>query len=126
MSTIKTFVTEHTAPVYFALTFAISWGGALMAIGGSGGMGGTTPTSDPRFVYALLAMLVGPSVTGFLLTALVYGRTGLREFRSRLLKWRVGANWNALALLTPPLLMTATLLALSLISRLSSRHLHFK
>jgi hypothetical protein len=54
MSTIKTFVAKHPAPVYFALTVAISWGGALMAIGASDGMRGTTPTSDPRFVYALL------------------------------------------------------------------------
>ena len=115
MST-KTFVTKHPAPVYFALTFAISWGGALMAIGGSGGMGGTTPTSDPRFVYALIAMLAGPSVTGILLTILVYGRAGLREFVSRLIKWRVGAGWYAIAVLTAPLVMTATLLALSLTS----------
>src|SRR5215216_7332712 len=41
----------------------------------------------------------------------------LREFRSRLLKWRVGARWYAVALLTAPLLATVTLLALSLISR---------
>jgi hypothetical protein len=43
MSTIKSFVTKHQVPAYFALTFAISWGGALLAIGGSGGMRGTTP-----------------------------------------------------------------------------------
>jgi membrane protease YdiL (CAAX protease family) len=64
-----------------------------------------------------MAMLAGPSVTGILLTALVSGRTGLREFRARLLKWHVGANWYAVALLTAPLLMTATLFALSLTSR---------
>jgi membrane protease YdiL (CAAX protease family) len=116
MSTIKAFVTRHPVPVYFAVTFAISWGAALAAIGGSGGMRGTTPGSGPRFVYALIAMLAGPSVTGILVTALVYGRTGLREFRSRLLKWRVGIQWYAVALLIAPVMMTATLLALSLTS----------
>lgn len=50
MSTIKALVTRRPVHVYFALTFAISWGGALLAIGGSGGMRGTTPTSDPRFL----------------------------------------------------------------------------
>jgi pimeloyl-ACP methyl ester carboxylesterase len=104
-----------TRPVlgYFTITFTISWGGTLVAVGGSGGMQGTTPASDPRFAYALIAMLVGPSVTGILLTALVHGRAGLREFRSRLLIWRVGASWYAVALLTAPAVMTATLLALS-------------
>jgi membrane protease YdiL (CAAX protease family) len=116
MRTIKVFVTKHAVLTYFALTFAISWGGALLAIGGSGGMAGTTPASDPRFIYALMAMLAGPSITGILLTALVHGRTGLRAFLSRLLTWRVGARWYAVALLTAPLLMIATLSALSLTS----------
>jgi membrane protease YdiL (CAAX protease family) len=102
--------------MYFALTFAISWGGALLAIGGGGGMLGTTPASDPRFAYAFMAMLAGPSVTGILLTALFHGRSGARELLSRLLTWRVGAKWYAVALLLPPALMTATLLALSFTS----------
>jgi membrane protease YdiL (CAAX protease family) len=41
---------------------------------------------------------------------------GFRELLSRLLKWRVGAHWWAVALLTAPLLMTAVLFALSLTS----------
>jgi hypothetical protein len=111
----RSVLTRYPVAVYFALTFAISWSGALLAIGGSGGMLGTTPSSDPRFAYALLAMLVGPSVTGILLTALLYGRTGLRDLLARMLV-RVGAWWYAVALATAPLVMTVTLSALSFTS----------
>lgn len=61
-------------------------------------------------------MIAGPSVAGILLTGLVHGRAGLRELLSRLLRWRVGAHWYAVALLTTPLLATAALFALSLTS----------
>jgi len=110
---LRTFIARHPVAVYFGLTFVFSWGGALLAIGGSGGMRGTTPTSDPRFVYALMAMLAGPSLTGLLLTAIISGRAGLRECRSRLLIWRVGVTWYGVALLIAPALMITTLLALS-------------
>ena len=113
MRTLQAFIAKYSVAIFFALTFAISWGGALLAIGGGGAMRGTTPASDPRFAYAVMAMLVGPSVTGILLTWLVSGRRGLREYLSRLLRWRVGAMWYAVALLTAPILMLATLLALS-------------
>jgi uncharacterized protein len=64
-----------------------------------------------------MAQLAGPLLAGILLTGLVYGRAGLRDFLARLLKWRVGARWYAVALLTAPLLATAVPLALSLFSR---------
>ena len=35
---------------------------------------------------------------------------GLRDLRSRIFRWRVGVRWYAVALLTYPLLMTATLI----------------
>ncbi len=41
---------------------------------------------------------------------------GFATFLSRLLRWQVGARWYAVALLTAPLLVTATLFALSLAS----------
>jgi membrane protease YdiL (CAAX protease family) len=113
---LKAVISNHPVPAYFTMTFAISWGGALLAIGGSGGMQGTTPADDPRFAYALIAMLGGPSLTGILLTALVYGRAGLRKIVCRLLTWRVGTPWYAVALLTAPVLMTATLHAPSFTS----------
>jgi uncharacterized protein len=46
----------------------------------------------------------------------VDGRAGLRELRSRLFRWRVGARWYAVAVLTTPLSVTATLLLLSVFS----------
>jgi len=46
----------------------------------------------------------------------VGGRAGLHTLRARLLRWRVGARWYAVALLAAPLLGTATLAALALIS----------
>jgi membrane protease YdiL (CAAX protease family) len=111
---LRTIATRHPVGTYFAVTFAISWGGAFLAVGGSGGMQGTTPGSDPRFVYALLTMLAGPAVTGILMTALIHGRAGLRSFFSRLFTVRVNASWYVVALLTAPVVMIATLLALSL------------
>jgi membrane protease YdiL (CAAX protease family) len=43
-------------------------------------------------------------------------KAGLREFRSRLVTWRAGARWYAVALLGAPLLATTITLTLSLFS----------
>jgi uncharacterized protein len=44
---------------------------------------------------------LGPLVAAIVLTAVVYGRRGLREFFSRIMRWRVGARWYAVALGMP-------------------------
>ena len=116
MTTIKAFITRHPVASYFTLTFAISWGGVLLVIGGPGGFTGTAAQSDPLFPFVYLAMLAGPSMAGILLTGLVYGSAGLREVLSRMLKWRLGARWYAIALLTAPLMVTTGTLGLSLAS----------
>ena len=110
---MRAFIARHPVATYFALTFAISWGGVLLVIAGPAGTPGVKAQDNPLFPFAVLAMLAGPSVTGLLLTGLIDGRPGLREFRSRLLKWRVGARWYAVALLAAPLLATAITLTLS-------------
>jgi membrane protease YdiL (CAAX protease family) len=116
MMTVKAFITKHPVSTYFALTFAISWGGVLLAIGGPGGIPATTEQNERLFPIVFLAMLVGPSVAGILLTIAGHGSGAVGEFLSGLLMWRVGVQWYAVALLTAPLLMTASLFALSLTS----------
>jgi membrane protease YdiL (CAAX protease family) len=115
MSTIKAFIKRHPVLTYYVLTFAISWGGGLIVLGPDGFLG-TRQLSEKQFLLGILAGITGPSAAGILLTGLVDGRAGFREFRSRLLNWRVGARWYAVALLTGPLLSMATLFALSLTS----------
>src|SRR5215207_9363523 len=117
MKSIKAFIKRYPLLSYFALTFAISWGAILLAVGlGPGGFSATPQQFQMAVPYAVPAMVLGPSVAGILLTGLLDGRAGLREFRSRLLKWRVGARWYALALLTAPLVFAAVFVSLSLIS----------
>jgi uncharacterized protein len=113
---VKLFITRHPVLTYYALAFTISWGGVLLVVGGPGGIPGTAEQFKRLLPFAIPALLAGPSVAGILLTGLVSGRAGFRELLSRLLRWRVGARWYAVALLTAPFLMTAGTLALSLIS----------
>lgn len=113
MSSLKVFIARHPIAVYFALTFAISWGGFVAAVG-PGAFPGTATQYDPRIPFVVTAMLAGPSVAGVLLTALLSGTSGLRELMSRLLTWRVDARWYAAALLPAPLLCAGVLVAQSL------------
>ena len=116
MKTVKALIKRHPLLSYFALVFVISWGGVFIVAGGPSGI---SPNSEPSEMQTTLlypALIVGPSVAGILLTALLFGREGFRDLGSRLLNWRVGARWYAVALLTAPLSVTSALLALSLTS----------
>jgi membrane protease YdiL (CAAX protease family) len=112
MTTITALIKRHPLPAYYTLTFAISWGGMLMVIGGPGGLPGTPEQAD-RLMGIAFSLMAGPSVSGLLLTGLVSGRAGLGDLLARLLRWRVAARWYAVALLTAPLLSTGVFLALS-------------
>lgn len=115
MTSIRAFVKRHPVLTFIALTFVISWGAILLVIGT-----GAVPL-NPAHVGTLItlgypAMLAGPTVAGLLLTGLMYGKAGFRDLLSRLVRWRVGIHWYAVALLTAPLTMLGVLLALSLAS----------
>lgn len=115
MTAIRTFIQKHPVLTYFALVFAISWGGFVAMFGAD-----SLPLSWERFeqIGPLLYVVIiaGPSIAGLLVTALVYGRAGLRDLLGRLLEWRVGVRWYALAILATPLLSLAVQFALSLLS----------
>jgi uncharacterized protein len=116
MKTIKAFIKSHPVLSYFALAFAISWGGILLVVGGPSGILGTKEEVDRLLLFVMMAWFAGPSVASILMTGLLYGREGFRDLLTRMTRWRVGARWYALALLTAPLLFAGVSLALSLYS----------
>jgi membrane protease YdiL (CAAX protease family) len=121
----RAFINGHAVLTFYALVFALIWGPTLIlgAVVGTTDFLHTQPelTSaadvDP-FLY--VTMLAGPliiALAGILVIALAFGRAGLRELRSRVTRWRVSVPWYAVVLLTAPLLWTAILGAMSLISK---------
>jgi uncharacterized protein len=112
VSSIRTLIRRHPVVSYYAFVFAVSWGGIIIAIG-PGGFIGTTATAHTQLWVGGPISLLGPSIAGVLFTSLLYGKTGLRQYLSRLLNWRVRVGWYAFALLTAPIVTALSLLARS-------------
>jgi membrane protease YdiL (CAAX protease family) len=112
---VLTAIKRHPVVIYFALVFAISWGGDFLLIG-QGGIPGNNDQVASLFYTALIVLLAGPFVAGPFLTALGYGMNGLNDFRARLFNWRISTRWYTIALLTMPAITFVSLLSLSLYS----------
>lgn len=112
--TVRAFIKKRPVLAYYVVAFTISWGAILILVG-PGGFLATTSTT-PSFALVGFASILGPSLAGVLLTGILDGRAGWRDLLARLLRWRVGVRWYAVALLTAPLVTILTLLALSLTS----------
>lgn len=112
MATRESVVKHHPVVWYYIIAFAISWGGILLALG-PGGFLGLTATPETQLMVGGPISLLGPSISGLLMTALLYGRAGLRDLLGRLVHGRVGAGWYAFALLLSPVLSTLISLLLS-------------
>jgi len=86
MSGIVRWTGQHRLLAFFVLTYAVSWWAwPFYALGRS-------PT--PFFAC-------GPLVAALVVIGLTEGRAGYREWGARLLRWRVGWRWWAVALGTP-------------------------
>jgi membrane protease YdiL (CAAX protease family) len=110
--------------VFYVLVFALGLGLSLVigAFLGGNDLAGTdaelTSAADLDPIM-LLAILAGPptfALAAVLVIALGFGRAGLRDLGLRLLRWRLGVRWYAVALLTAPVLWAAIQGALSLTS----------
>jgi deazaflavin-dependent oxidoreductase (nitroreductase family) len=114
-ATTTAFVKRHAVLIYFALTFALSWGVLLPVTRGPLSASGNDRMANPLFLLAILAAPLAPAAASVLLTGLLDGRAGYRELLGRLRHWRVGWRWYVAALLAGPLpILAAALLAILL------------
>ena len=86
---MKAFLQRHRLVGFFLLAFLLSWYPWIIAL-----TRGRTSGPNP----------LGPLVAGIIVTAIVSGRSGLREFFSRLVRWRVGVKWYAIVFAAPLLI----------------------
>jgi membrane protease YdiL (CAAX protease family) len=103
-------VRQHPLLTYLLLAFGIAWAAVLWVVAPTG-----IPGSGAAYVQhgplVFLAMLVGPSVGGLGLTAILGGGPSLRDLWTRQRHWRIGAWWAAV-LITPVVLVLLGPLAL--------------
>jgi len=103
---------RHSVFTYFGLTFAISWLGALAVAAPH--LLRHEPLPKMAGILMFPAMLLGPSVSGLVLTRRFDGPQALRELFGRMTRTKVPARWYA-ALLLPPLLVWSVLLCLKML-----------
>lgn len=103
-------VRDHPLTSFFVLAYTVSWllwTPALIL--GVPVFSATTHTPSP---WILPGIAFGVTGSAFLLTAVIDGRPGIRQLLRRLVLWRVGLRWYAVAVLLIPLSQVAVTAAL--------------
>lgn len=110
---LASWLRRHPLFGYFTLAFGIPWGGIGVVLVATGFNLAALRPWETGCIFML--MLLGPSAGGLMLTAVLEGHVGLRQLGSRLVRWRVGVGWYAVALLTAPLFLLVLLWSSSVV-----------
>jgi membrane protease YdiL (CAAX protease family) len=107
-------IRRHPVVTYFALTFLISWAGALAVTAPHLIRHQVLPQMTGILMFPV--MLLGPSLAGIVLTKIVDGKSGLRVLFSQMFRAWVAPRWYTALLLPPALVLTVLLVLERLVS----------
>jgi membrane protease YdiL (CAAX protease family) len=93
---------RHPLVSYFLVAFGFSW---LMFLPGPLTYYGVISLSDDVVRSFAIAGLLGPVLSGFIMTAVTEGRPGIVRLLRRMVCWRVGIRWYAFTLAGLPIAM---------------------
>ena len=106
----KTFIRKYPVAGYFVFTFFISWMGAFLLVAGKLLNHEPIPAFDGIIMFPI--MLLGPAISGIILTRFQGGVQGVRELFGRMKPSPAKKAW-LLSLFIPPTLIFFVLLILS-------------
>jgi membrane protease YdiL (CAAX protease family) len=118
MSGIRDLVSRFPLSSFFVLAFGVSWMAWTPFILSTSGLGLEQDIHIPKvlgttqIVGMLPGAYLGPLTAALIVTALSDGRAGLRHWRQRLVRWRVGLRWYLAILVGVPTVILVTTLAL--------------
>src|SRR4051794_36082515 len=102
---LKALLARHPLISFFVMAFAFSWIVWSPWVLSEDGLG-LLPYKLGDAASGLLnaaAILLGPTVSAFIMTATTEGRAGIRRLLRRIVLWRGGGRWGFFAFLGLPL-----------------------
>jgi uncharacterized protein len=103
----RSLLARHPLISFFVMAYAFSWIVWSPWVLSEDGVG-LLPYQLSGATTGLLsaaAILLGPTLSGFIMTGITEGREGIRRLLHRIVLWRVGLRWYLFALIGVPVVM---------------------